>query len=110
MSNYSAQYENYYNSLLNKNRKSTNKKAVKARGNRIIRRIIIELSGSLFLFTLLIISKGVNIPGIKTAYNFSREYTKQGYSNNDLVNIVVYTDYNKIQKNIISYFEQLQIK
>ena len=110
MSNYSAQYENYYNSLLNKSRKSTNKKTVKARGNKIIRRIIIELSGSLFLFTLLLMSKGVNIPGIKTAYNFSKNYTKQGYSNNDLVNIVVNTDYNKIQKSIIAYFEQLQIK
>lgn len=95
MGNYNSEYENYYNTMLNKGKGrnySNSKKAsdgISFKGirvsfisnlfskKRIFRRVFQELIGGLILFIVLIFCKSNVLAGSKTVYNYSKQIVHQ---------------------------------
>lgn len=116
MSNYSPQYQSYYDSLIkekNNNKKDSlvkNKINRSTKGNWYIRRITRELIGVFILMCFVLTCKVIVTPQTKAAYNYSKQLINQKYDYNKIVAEIKNTNWKSMEDKVVNWIDQLKVK
>ncbi|HEY5563472.1 MAG TPA: hypothetical protein VIK72_17260 [Clostridiaceae bacterium] len=114
MGNFNAQYEHYYESILNGKKNtagkySSSKSKPTKKKNIIFNRIIVDLSGGLILISLLLISRAVHINAINNLYVISKAYIGNGYTNKQVINMVTSQNITQVKETFQNFLNQNKI-
>ena len=112
MSNYYSEYEEYYNSMLNKDKSKHIKLKNPFTFKGMYRRILQELIGGFTLFLLLLILKSNLFPGLVPALNYSKKIVHMNYNLEAVlsnVNGIENFKVEEIQKYVSDWIEQIKV-
>lgn len=113
MSSYPTEYENYYRSIanrrnINKPKSRSMKPAITK--EKIYRRILQELIGTLLLFVFVITCKLVVTNNTKYAYKYSKQLVNQNLDYKAIINNCKTLSLTKIQKDVESCLSNIKSK
>lgn len=113
MGNFNSEYENYYNTIVNKRtnyngyyNRNSEKKPNK---DRIIKKIIQDLCGVLAMLIFVFVCKLVVTPQTAAAYKYCKEVVNTNYDYNQVVQQVKGIDNSKaIQDKIVDFIDKIR--
>lgn len=108
MNNYSSQYRDYYNSIINSKKKINNSNNLFSRN--IGKRLIRELTGVLILFVFVIACKAIRTPRTQAVYEYSKKIVKENYDYKQLVYKIKDFDYKGFEKKVEDYIDKIESK
>ncbi|MCY6371869.1 murein hydrolase activator EnvC family protein [Clostridium ganghwense] len=113
MGNFNAEYESYYNSIVNKRNSSTGYYSgiseKKPQKNRIIKKIIQDLCGVLAMFIFVLICKVVVTPQTAAAYKYCKGVVNKNYDYKQIIYQVKHVDTSKnIQDKIVDFIDKIE--
>ena len=111
MGSYNSQYENYYASLVNTQRRTNNKGELFIFDKeRILKRFIRELTRVLILFILALLCKVIVTPYTKYAYNYSKNMVNTTTDYRKIINKAKGINIQELQQSIITWIDEIKSK
>ncbi|MCY6355758.1 M23 family metallopeptidase [Clostridium sp. ZS2-4] len=115
MGNFNSEYENYYNTIVNKRTNSSgyyNKNLEKKTNkNRIIKKIIQDLCGVLAMIIFVFICKLVVTPQTAAAYKYCKEVVNTNYDYKQVIQQVKYIEVDNsknIQDKVVDFIDKIK--
>lgn len=116
MGNFNEQYDKYYKTstaAYKSGASYTYGKTGEEAANKftfLFRRLIVDLSGTLILFIILILCKNYNVPQTAFIYKNAKNYVNDSFDYKKAFNEIQNISFSDIEKNITNYIEKIKNK